>query len=76
MFYGMGVLIRKTPRGFNMWHGGAWRWRQDGRDTRFGAYFATYDTGYTVVTNYSHEAIGPLRIDLDKRLYRATHPNQ
>ena len=71
--YGAGVFFRRTGEGFNVWHLGSWRWR--GRiDDRFGAYLALYDNGFSVSTNYAHDAYDGQSGELDAALWRATHP--
>lgn len=73
--YGAGVLFRPTSLGNNMWHLGSWRGVRGRADDRFGAYFALYDNGFSVLTNYNHDAWeGPIRRELDSLLYNTTHP--
>ena len=72
--YGAGILFRRTGIGTNTWHLGSWRWK--GRITdRFGAYFALYDNGFSVSTNYAHDAWErEINGALDALLWKATHP--
>ena len=72
--YGAGILFRRTGAGNNIWHLGSWRWK--GRITdRFGAYFALYDNGFSVSTNYAHDAWkNEINGALDALLWKATHP--
>lgn len=72
--YGPGTLLRKTRQGYNFWHAGSWRWKGNQRNDRFGAYFAAYDNGYTVVVNYDHDAYDGQQAELDGLFYRITHP--
>jgi len=76
LYYNVGMLMRKTPIGFNFWHVGSWRWRGNSRDAQFGAYAAAFDNGYTVSTNFDHNRAKKADTGkLDRLIYRATHPN-
>lgn len=72
--YSAGVLYRRTGAGTNTWHLGSWRW--NGRiSDRFGAYFALYDNGFSVSTNYAHDAWEKeINGSLDALLWKGTHP--
>lgn len=73
-FYGAGVFYRTTAAGYNVWHLGSWRWKGRLND-QFGAYFALYDNGFSVSTNYAHHAYrGAIREELEDLLWRTTHP--
>ena len=72
--YGPGVIYRFDKGGFNIWHSGSWRGIRGGPKDRFGAYFAKYKNGYTIVTNYAHDAWDrKISGELDSLLYNSTH---
>jgi len=73
--YAAGVLYRNTGQGINAWHQGSWRGVRGRANDQFGAYVALYANGFSVVTNYSHDAWeGKIRDELDTLLYQSTHP--
>lgn len=73
--YGAGILFRRTNLGITAWHAGSWTGVRGRLDDPFGAYVALYDTGYSVVTNYAHDAWDrEIARELDSLLYKATHP--
>ncbi len=73
--YSAGVLYRNTYLGTNAWHMGAWRGVRGRANDPFGAYVALYDNGFSVVTNYAHDAWErDIRNELDALLYKTTHP--
>ena len=74
VLYSLGTLARSTRSGYNFWHSGSWRWKAQSRNAKFGAYFAVYSNGYSISVNYDHDAYDGQQRELDKLLYRATHP--
>jgi len=73
--YSAGIIFRHTAAGTTAWHRGSWTGVRGRVDDRFGAYVVLYDNGYTVVTNYAHDAWDrDIGNELDSALYNATHP--
>lgn len=70
--YGMGTLLRRTGDGFNFWHFGRWGGTSRAK-AKFGAYFAKYASGYSVVVNYDYNPNNKKMSELDNLLYRAAH---
>lgn len=70
--YGMGTYLRSTGNGFNFWHFGRWGGTAR-KKARFGAYFASYSNGYSVVVNYEYNPSNKKSSHLDSALYRAAH---
>ncbi len=71
VYYGLGTFTRSVVGGARFWHAGSWRWRGQGRDDRFGAYFITREDGLMVVVNYNDHAQNEKLDDLQNRLVRA-----
>lgn len=73
--YSAGMLFRKTGVGINAWHQGSWTGVRGRSQDRFGAYVALFDNGFSVVTNYAHDAWDrDVSRELDDLLYKTTHP--
>ncbi len=73
--YGAGIIFRRTGLGYTSWHQGSWIGVRGRANDPFGAYVALYDNGFSVVTNYAHDASKEgIRGELDTLLYDATHP--
>ena len=73
--YSAGLLFRRTRLGINAWHQGSWTGVRGRSKDRFGAYVALYDNGFSVVTNYAHDAWErDISRELDDLLYKTTHP--
>ena len=72
-FYGPGILMRPTGKGWNFWHNGGWKWRGRIKDD-FGSYFAAYDNGWAVSINYSIDGLPEEWLELDTLVWKATHP--
>jgi CubicO group peptidase (beta-lactamase class C family) len=74
-FYALGTFMRFTPVGRTLWHTGSWNVKTSGvdgfMDVSFGAYFASFDNGYTYVTNYSKGIQGKALGDLDRAMWSA-----
>jgi len=74
-FYALGTNIRFTANGRILWHSGHWNLKTsavDGFvDVSFGAYFASFDNGYTYVANYSKGVQGKALVDLDRVMWNA-----
>ncbi|MEM7255969.1 MAG: serine hydrolase domain-containing protein [Pseudomonadota bacterium] len=69
--YTHGVFTRTANGGARFWHAGSWSWKDQTRNSRFGAYFVTREDGLMVSVNYATSAQNdPLR-DLENRLVRA-----
>lgn len=69
--YVHGAFMREANGGARFWHAGAWSWKDQTRNSRFGAYFVTREDGLMVSVNYAVSAQNePLR-DLQERLVRA-----
>ncbi|MEM8980908.1 MAG: serine hydrolase domain-containing protein [Pseudomonadota bacterium] len=72
--YGAGMFLRRDGDGYNAWHNGSWRWRGRIND-RFGAYVGLWSNGFSVSTNYAHDAYdGAARKEIDNFLWTTTHP--
>jgi CubicO group peptidase (beta-lactamase class C family) len=68
-FYGLGIWVRPTARGRNMWHHGNFRAPAGAAGPhQFSAFFARWDNGVSVVVTYDRDAGSPARQDLDRRL--------
>jgi CubicO group peptidase (beta-lactamase class C family) len=72
--YGMGYNFRTGRKGgTNFWHSGRWHSDRDGKKYRFGAYFVSFDNGWSVTANYSISAINNEDGELDRIIGEATH---
>jgi len=73
--YSAGAIFRRAFPNPNIWHNGSWRGVKGRVTDLFGAQFGLYDNGFSVVTNYNHDAWeSEIRNELDSLLYNATHP--
>lgn len=73
--YSAGVIFRRTEMGPLSWHQGSWIGVRGRMNDPFGAYMALYENGYSVVTNYAHDAWdSEIGGELDSLLYHGTHP--
>jgi CubicO group peptidase (beta-lactamase class C family) len=70
-YYSLGTLTRAANGGHRFWHAGSWRWRGNGRNDQFGAYFLTREDGLMVSLNYSTHAQNEKLRDLENRLIDA-----
>ncbi|MDJ0614836.1 MAG: serine hydrolase domain-containing protein [Rhizobiaceae bacterium] len=72
--YGMGYLFRSGRHGgFNFWHQGAWDYEWQGEVARFGAYFVSYDNGWTIVINHNSSTLKGEIGEIDRLFGEATH---
>jgi len=72
--YGAGIILRKRGSKADVWHSGSWKWNGRIKD-RFGAQFGLWENGFSVSTNYAHDAYqGAARKELDRLLWETTHP--
>lgn len=72
--YGMGYNFRTGRKGgTNFWHSGRWHANHEGKKYRFGAYFVSFDNGWSVTANYSISAINNEDGELDRIIGEATH---
>ncbi len=72
--YGMGYLFRPGRNGgYNFWHSGRWHTNRGGVKYRFGSFFAQWDNGWAVSTNYNISAINGEDGELDRLLATAAH---
>lgn len=69
--YNLGVVTRSARGGHRFWHSGSWRWRGNGRNDQFGAYFVTLENGLMVSINYSSHVQNEKLRDLETRLFEA-----
>jgi len=74
-FYSLGVLVRRTANGFNVWHSGAIFYRTtnayDGPiDASFGAYAVLYDSGAAWFASYVPLPSDAARGELDREMGR------
>ena len=71
-FYTAGIIYRPTLTGTTAWHRGSWTGVRGRVSDPFGAYVALYDSGFSLVTNYAHDAWAPeVRDDLENTLFTA-----
>ena len=67
--YSMGTFMRKAGTGYNFWHDGSWERYQP--NASFGAFYAKWHQGISVVATYEPTVSDAARYDLDDSLYRA-----
>lgn len=68
--YGLGTLLRRSPRGLTYWHSGSWR-RPATRDS-FGAYFARFESRVGAYCATYEPMPGDAAVaDLDRRMAAA-----
>jgi CubicO group peptidase (beta-lactamase class C family) len=67
--YSMGTYMRKAGSGYNFWHVGSWERHQP--NASFGAFYAKWHQGISVVATYEPTASDAASYDLDSSLYRA-----
>ncbi|MEO0343966.1 MAG: serine hydrolase [Pseudomonadota bacterium] len=73
--YGAGVIFRRAFPNPNIWHSGSWIGVKGRVTDPFGSQFGLYDNGFSIVTNFKHDAWdSEVRNELDALLYNATHP--
>jgi len=72
--YGMGYNFRTGRKGGNnFWHNGRWHANRCGKKYRFGAYFVSFDNGWSVSANYDISALNNEDGELDRLIAEATH---
>jgi CubicO group peptidase (beta-lactamase class C family) len=71
-WYSMGTFMRKAGTGYNFWHDGSWERYQP--KVSFGAFYAKWHQGISVVATYEPTVSEAATHDLDDSLYRAAFP--
>jgi CubicO group peptidase (beta-lactamase class C family) len=67
--YGMGTFMRKAGAGYNFWHAGSWERHQP--NASFGAFYAKWHQGISVIATYEPTVSDAASSDLDDSLYQA-----
>jgi CubicO group peptidase (beta-lactamase class C family) len=75
--YGLGYFFRKGRNGgFNFWHQGAWDYKWKDEAARFGAYFVSFDNGWSIVVTHNSSTLHGEVSELDRLFGQATHSPQ
>ncbi len=68
--YGLGTVFRLQPSGAIYWHAGSFTWQSVQQSGRFGAYYAAYPNGFSVVVNLSDNLDGGRSVEIDRILFQ------